>query len=496
MRNRRKNSSIPIKNEFERLALKALNPCRLGERCTVFMENSLMTNLQRGAEREDLLAGLSYSIVQNYINRVVGKRPIGRKIFFQGGVAFNKSVVAAFEKYLDREITVPPNHDVTGAIGMALIAMKHMNSGRGGVTPPLQESGTKFKGFGLSKRHYEISSFECKGCPNVCEINRVKVEGERGHLFYGGRCEKYDVRKGRKENAPPDLFALRDELLWRAHLNRQADMSEMASPLPQSQKSTHSRPKIGIPYVFYFHDYLPFWTTLLWELGFEVEVSGKTDRNIVDLGLESVLSETCFPIKTAHGHIKYLLDRGVETIFIPSFVNLNSPGDAFERGFACPYTQTIPYSARVAFKGAEFLTPVVDMSRGAAYLKKELQRVFKPFKISSSRVSKGLAAARAAQEEFLMQIRNEGEKILSSLKERAVVITGRAYNSFDTGMNLNIPRKLADLGVLSIPMDFLPIEPFPISIRIGPICIGGPARGYWRCQNRQGQPPSSCGLYR
>ncbi len=451
--------NIPIKKEFERLALKASSPCRLGERCTVFMENSLMASLQRGAGREDLLAGLSYSIVQNYINRVVVKRPIGRKIFFQGGVAFNKSVVAAFEKYLDRQITVPPNHDVTGAIGMALIAMKHMKE-RNTVA-------TNFKGFGLSKRPYEISSFECKGCPNVCEINRVKVEGEKGYLFYGGRCEKYDIKKDRKENNLPDLFALREELLWKAHLKRQTSRGEVTSPksmdgttppVQPTEKSAKSRPKIGIPYIFYFHDYLPFWTTLLWELGFEVEVSGKTDRNIVDLGLESVLSETCFPVKTAHGHIRHLLDRGVETIFVPSFVNLNVPGDAFERGFACPYTQTIPYSARIAFKKARLLTPIIDMGRGEAFLKKELLRVLKPFKIRSSQISKALAVAQGAQVEFQRQVRNEGEKILSSLKERAVVITGRAYNSFDKGMNLNIPRKLADLGVLSIPMDFLPIE--------------------------------------
>ncbi|MFI5294228.1 MAG: acyl-CoA dehydratase activase [Thermodesulfovibrionales bacterium] len=442
--------NIPIKKEFERLALKASSPCRLGERCTVFMENSLMASLQRGANREDLLAGLSYSIVQNYINRVVVKRPIGQKIFFQGGVAFNKSVVAAFEKYLDRQITVPPNHDVTGAIGMGLIAMKHMRE-RNTVA-------TNFKGFGLSKRPYEISSFECKGCPNVCEINRVKIEGEKGYLFYGGRCEKYDVKKDRKENNLPDLFALREGWLWKAHLERQASMGAVTSAVHSITKSGAPRTKIGIPYIFYFHDYLPFWTTLLWELGFEVEVSGKTDRNIVDLGLESVLSETCFPVKTAHGHIKHLLDRGVETIFVPSFVNLNVPGDAFERGFACPYTQTIPYSARIAFKKARLLTPVIDMSRGKAFLKKELLKVLKPFKISSSQISKALTTAQGAQEKFQRQVRNEGEKILSSLKERAVVITGRAYNSFDKGMNLNIPKKLADLGVLSIPMDFLPLE--------------------------------------
>ena len=118
--------SISVKDDFASLAFSAENPCRLGERCTVFMENSLMSNLQRGADKNNLLAGLAYSIVQNYINRVVAGKPIGENIFFQGGVAFNKSVVAAFEKYLNKKITVPPNHDVTGAIGMALIAREHM----------------------------------------------------------------------------------------------------------------------------------------------------------------------------------------------------------------------------------------------------------------------------------------------------------------------------------------------------------------------------------
>ncbi|TAL24915.1 MAG: CoA protein activase, partial [Nitrospirae bacterium] len=205
--------SISVKNDFATLAFSSENPCRLGERCTVFMENSLMSNLQRGADKNNLLAGLAYSIVQNYINRVVAGKKIGENIFFQGGVAFNKSVVAAFEKYLNTKITVPPHHDVTGAIGMALIARDHMKNqksevrsqntpspslpprgggmGGGEITPNsrLSESPketkfqTSFKGFELSKQSYSVSSFECKGCPNVCEINRVKIEGEEGHLF-------------------------------------------------------------------------------------------------------------------------------------------------------------------------------------------------------------------------------------------------------------------------------------------------------------------------
>ncbi|TAN41543.1 MAG: CoA protein activase, partial [Nitrospirae bacterium] len=201
--------SISVRGEFQESAFRSANPCRLGERCTVFMENSLMANLQRGVVTGDLLAGLSYSIVQNYINRVVCKRPIGKKIFFQGGVAFNKSVVAAFEKYLGRQVIVPPHHDVTGAIGMALLAKEHREL-QAAETGHQKQTGSLFKGFAASGRPYEISSFECGGCPNVCEINRIRVEGETGNLFYGGRCEKYDVRKDRTPSNLPDLFRFRD----------------------------------------------------------------------------------------------------------------------------------------------------------------------------------------------------------------------------------------------------------------------------------------------
>jgi predicted CoA-substrate-specific enzyme activase len=487
--------NVPIKEEFEKLALSSENPCRLGERCTVFMENSLMANLQRGAERKDLFAGLAYSIVQNYINRVVCKRRIGERIFFQGGVAYNKSVVAAFEKYLGKQVMVPPDHEVTGAIGMALIAMKHMKKSETSVViceeqknndslpatchtsrlTPDASRPTLFKGFGLSQKPYEVSSFECRGCPNVCEINRVKVEGEKGYLFYGGRCEKYDVRKNKGETGIPDLCGRRHELLWKAHLERsqksevgrqskdverQTGRDEVPASFDASSRLTPhtSRIKIGIPYVFYFHDFLPFWTTLLWELGFDVEVSPGTERRIVDLGLENVLSETCFPVKVAHGHIKYLIEEKVDAIFLPSFVDLNAPEDGFDRGFACPYTQTVPYTARVAFRGARFLTPVVDVSRGDDFLTKELRRVFKPYKVRPSAISRALEAARKSQEEFNQAVKDEGRRVIENLQEKALVIVGRAYNALDKGINLNISKKLSDLGVVSIPMDFLPLE--------------------------------------
>ena len=437
--------NISIKGEFQERAFSAKNPCRLGERCTVFMENSLISNLQKGADKNDLLAGLAYSIVQNYINKVVAGKKIGDNIFFQGGVAFNKSVAAAFRKYLGRKITIPPNHDVTGAIGMALIARDNYRS----VSPARR---TSFKGFALSKQPYEVSSFECKGCPNVCEINRVKITGEKGFLFYGGRCEKYDIKK-KKASGVADLFAFREEMLWKEHLER-------AAKAQGSQPGDKKR--IGIPYIFFFHDYLPFWSTLLWELGFNVEVSPKTNRQIINLGLERVLSEACFPIKVAHGHVQQLIQEQVDALFIPSFINLNSPGEPMDRGLACPYTQTLPYVSKIAFEGTRTITPVIDMGLGGKYLITELARAFKPFGLKKSRIREAIPVAEQAQREFDGAIRAKGNEVLQSTSGKTIVIIGRSYNALDSGANLELPRKLADLGVLSIPFDFLPLDSYSI----------------------------------
>lgn len=448
--------NISVKGEFAEAAFASKGPCRLGERCTVFMENSLMANLQRGADRNDLLAGLAYSIVQNYINRVVAAKPIGNNIFFQGGVAFNKAVVAAFEKYLNRKVTVPPNHDVTGAIGMALIAMKHMR-GKG------EAAQTGFKGFGLAGRGYEISSFECGGCPNVCEINRIKVQDEKGHLFYGGRCEKYDVRR-LKKNSLPDLFAFREEQLWKAHLETRSAFESRRSQ-GASNDNRRARIKIGVPYIFFFQDYLPFWTTFLWELGFDVLVSPRTNRQIVNLGLESVISEACFPVKAAHGHIRYLKEAGVDAVFVPSFINTNMNGNGSSGGLACPHTQTIPYVTKAAMRDVNFISPVIDFTRGLGYTAGETAGALSAYGVGKREAEKALNTASAAQVEFLRALREKGSEALSAVgRDRGdkvspvVVIVGRAYNAFDPGVNLDIPKKLSNLDVLSLPMDFLPLE--------------------------------------
>ncbi|HYA31513.1 MAG TPA: acyl-CoA dehydratase activase-related protein, partial [Thermodesulfovibrionales bacterium] len=329
-----------------------------------------------------------------------------------------------------------------------------LDKGKHGVSD--SECRTSFKGFELSRRSYEVSSFECRGCSNVCEINRVKIEDEDGFLFYGGRCEKYDVKKKKDSQTIPDLFAFREEMLWKAHEEHKTACAKRADVTEKnhSRLTPHASTRIGIPYIFFFHDYLPFWSTLLWELGFDVEVSPKTNKEIVNIGAESVLAETCFPVKVAHGHIQYLLRQGIKTILIPSFVNMNNAADEFENGFACPLTQTIPYAAKVAHPDAEILVPIVNLRSGKRVLETEIARVLRPFGIKKNAVINAMKTAEKAQTQFSEAIKAKGKDALSPAGA-AVVVVGRPYNAFDRGANLNIPKKLADLGVLAVPMDFI-----------------------------------------
>ncbi|MBI5968680.1 MAG: hypothetical protein HY882_12610 [Deltaproteobacteria bacterium] len=251
---------LSIKEEFGNLALSSPSPVPLGERCTVFMESDLVHHQQRGAKRDNLVAGLSYSIVLNYLNKVVGHKRVGNNIFFQGGTAFNQGVVAAFEKVTGKKITVPEHNEVTGAIGCAILAMEENRSGK-----------SNFKGWDLSDRPYELTSFECKECPNHCEIRKVTVKGEKP-LFYGSRCEKYDVDRTRKRRDDlPDLFAEREEALMASYVEEK--------PVPENA------PTIGIPRLLFFHELMPFWRTFFSSLGFRIVFSERTNKRLIHKGV-------------------------------------------------------------------------------------------------------------------------------------------------------------------------------------------------------------------
>ena len=115
-------------DEFGKVALEGDSPYNLGDRCTVFIEGNIGKAIGEGESIENISAGLAYSIVKNYLNRVVGNRPIGNKIFLQGGIAHNQAVVNAFRSLLKKEIIVPEFFSVTGALGTAVLTKESIKN--------------------------------------------------------------------------------------------------------------------------------------------------------------------------------------------------------------------------------------------------------------------------------------------------------------------------------------------------------------------------------
>ncbi len=436
---------VSIKGEFANLALSSEAPIRLGERCTVFMEQDVVSYQHKGAAKEDLIAGLAYSVVLNYLNRVVRGRPLGNVIFFQGGTAYNDAVAAAFASVLGKRIIVPPHNGVMGAIGEALLAREKYLA---------EKYTTKFRGFDIKKVPYRIREFTCHACPNKCDIQEFTVENVR--TYWGDKCsEKYRTAvRVEREPVIPDLIAYRDKLLW--------EMPKV--------NSKRRGIRIGIPRHMYFYERFPFWSTYFAELGFDVVVSDPTNKDIVKEGLEAVVAQPCFPIEVAHGHAADLLKKGVDYILVPNQINAET-NDHKVNSHVCPWGQTLPFVMRRSprFAGHEdlFLIPVVEFRRTREEVASQLYNTVKKFGISKKENYAACVTAFEKQDEFKSRLLKKGAEALRQLRltgEPGIVLVGRPYNLYDRTINLNIPAKLRkQYGANVIPMDFLPLDEMPIN---------------------------------
>lgn len=437
---------LSINNEFADAAFRSKAPVKLGERCTVFIETDLISHFQRGAARDDLVAGLAYSVASNYLNRVVGRRKIGKKVFFQGGTAFNKAVVAAFNNLLGRPVIVPEHHEVTGALGAAEFAFRKA------------PEKSKFRGFDAKLSDYESRNFECHECPNNCEIREI-IREDKTSLYYGGRCDRFNTRiSSESEIQVPDLFKER-------HLK----LLEYAS-FNSFESSENSKGRIGIPVCLSNYQYLPLWSVFFNALGFNVVYSGETNGEISEKGVQSVLSQPCFPVKVAHGHVFDLIEKDVDYVWLPSIVSVKQDYSENQHNHLCPYVQAIPYQIRAAIelknddlthrKYAERILDIPVRMDKIKDIESSLNLLCERIKISPSDIEKALRTGLKAQRDFEKWCIRQGRKVLKSLKpdQTALVVVGRPYNTCDPGVNMRLVDKLKNDGILAIPLDFLDLK--------------------------------------
>ncbi|MFC1963660.1 acyl-CoA dehydratase activase [Chloroflexota bacterium] len=417
--------------EFADLAFKAPHTIDLGTRCAAFMGQAVASAQQEAVPLEVITASLANSIARNYLSKVVGTRKLGEKVILTGAVFYNSAVVSAFQQALEGKTLIVPEHkEISGAIGAALLAREEMKG-----------SSSKFKGFQkIVDNEYTVSTFTCKVCENNCAISRMETLNEKP-TFYGSRCDLFDSTIGREK--VETLFDQREKLLFREYTEREA-----------------IGPSVGIPRALMVYDYAPLLIAFLNEIGANVVLSSKTTKKIMEQSVELSYSDSCFPVKLLHGHAASLSD--VDYILYPCAIRMGLKDGEENQKYSCPLVQASPYIIKeVLGLQKRLLIPIIDFSTGDKNVIKSLADVGVEMGFTKREAKRAAAKGIEAQRRFEQDLMQYGQEALQQIREKGelgVVLLSRAYVFQDSGANMGIAEKLAQLGVVPIPIDFLPLN--------------------------------------
>ncbi|MEZ3438265.1 MAG: 2-hydroxyacyl-CoA dehydratase [Oscillospiraceae bacterium] len=418
--------------EFAVLGLSAENPVDLGSRCTVFMNSRVKQAQKEGATVADISAGLSYSVVKNALFKVIKLRDtasMGEKIIVQGGTFMNDSVLRAFELIVGKDVIRPDKAGLMGAYGSALIAIER-DDGKPSTIAALD----KLDGFKVEK-----TAARCGKCSNNCLLTISKFPDGKRYIS-NNRCERGagNVSAGEKL---PNLYDYKYHLLF----DRESLTEKEAK-----------RGVLGLPRVLGMYENFPFWHRLFTELGFSVKLSPKSSRDIYDMGIETMPSESvCYPAKLAHGHIQALIDDGVKLIFYPSMPYEMTDNNGGDNHYNCPvvatYSEVIKNSVPELRETVRFLNPflpIFNEKRMAERLYEEFSAALPDFNITKHEIESALEKAYAEDATFKAEMRKKGEETLNFLKEngkRGIVLAGRPYH-VDPEINHGLPEMISGYG--------------------------------------------------
>ncbi|MBN1638745.1 MAG: hypothetical protein JW866_07250 [Ignavibacteriales bacterium] len=423
------------------IALSAKSPLNFNDQCSAFISSDIKNATHDGTTTEDIVAGLVYSICMNYTNRVKGNRPVGKKVFMQGGVCYNKSVPLAMANLIGKQIIVPPEPGLMGAFGVALEVKNRINLG-------LLKSDL-FNLHDLINRKFEqVGTFICKGgkenCDLKCEIAVFEIEGQK--YPFGGACNKYYNERINIEidSASRDYVKKRQELVFENYISNSQSKGK----------------KIGISKSFMTNTLYPLYYNFFNQLGFEVVLS----ENVDERGMEKIRSAFCYPVEIAHGLFQDLLNKKVDYIFMPHIVEMPHPPD-FKYSKLCIFVQGESYYLKSTFHKeikCEILAPIIDLSKSEKEIEKTFVDIAKKLNVKSATGKKAFKYAFEKYSSMLEEFRELGNKAISEIENEpdsfGIVLFGRAYNAYAKEANLSIPYKFSSKNITIIPQDFLPTE--------------------------------------
>ncbi len=422
--------------EFAQLGLKARHPVNLGTRCTVFMNSGVKQAQKNGASIEDISAGLCRSVVKNALYKVIRARrreDIGEEIVVQGGTFRNDSVLRSFEQELGTQVIRPSIAHLMGAYGAALIAKRHS---KGTSTILNEEQVNSFT--------HSSTGAVCNGCTNHCALT-VNVFADGQQLIAGNKCEKPTLRAGAKQEALPDLYKVKNDLL-RSYRGRH-----------------HHEKKIGIPLVLNMYDLLPFWVEFFHQLGYETLISPQTNKAMYHSAQHSIPSDTaCLPAKVVHGHIQWLLDQHVEKIFYPC-MTYNVDEQISDNHFNCPLVAYYPeqIDANMDMEGTDFLHPYIVLDDMKNF-EKRISEVFAAHDMPHERriIRKAAEAGMREYRAFHARLHEEHERAVAYARAHhhpIAVVCGRPYHG-DPFISHEITKLLTQLGFVVVSEESVPLQ--------------------------------------
>ena len=431
-------------------ALRAAAPLKFGEHCSAFINSDIRKAVQQGASREDITAGLVASIAANYLNRVVGNRTIGRRIALQGGVAKNPAVPLAFALLLDRDIVVPPDPELLGCFGVALLARERAAAAAAGAAVETPYDLGEL----LERDITRERDFTCRSCDNFCPIRVLVVNGARqsagARYLFGGRCNKYANQRHRAsfdEARVHDYVARRMELMF----------GECA---PDPATFTPRRPfTVGVPRCLSVYTLWPLYAGYFHALGVRLLLSEKVEAE----GLARVESTYCYPAEIAHGALQDILNRGADYLFLPHLKELPSHEEGVHANF-CPITQALPYYLRKAFPevaAERLLAPVISFKHGPGRARDGFRAMARRLGIGAAESDAAFAEGCRRQEGYERKAAELGREALEEARRAGrpvIALLGRPYNAFAREANMGIPRKFTTRGCTVVPFDLLPFR--------------------------------------
>jgi len=458
--------SIHSAKDIGPIALNADAPLKFGEHCSAFINSDIRKAVQQGASRENITAGIVCSIVANYLNRVVGNRTIGGKIFLQGGVAKNPAVPLAFAMLLDKKILVPPSPELMGCFGVAVLAKRKNADGL------LAEQSIVIDEIINREIGYE-RVFTCQACENLCPIQVLNVNDHK--YMFGGRCNKYtNMRKQVKDVPVFDYVEKRQKMLFETFA-APANKEQIANSNEQREEGTGNKEQItmsneqreegkrkfviGIPRAFSVHTLYPLYSWFFHELGIKTFLS----TEVAHAGVARSESTYCFPAEIAHGAVQDCLDKGADYVFLPHFRDMPSYEDEVHANF-CPITQSLPYYIEKAFPDIDksrWLPLVVSFKFGEGKALELFCEMTKRLGIDEAETKAAFDIAISKQKAYSDAIHAMGKEALEEARkaDRPVIATlGRPYNAFTPEANMGIPRKFTTRGYSIIPFDILPFH--------------------------------------